>query len=88
MRVTEQSMPNLRKVGNAKFNTSRNDLFWSYHHYTDALVWLKLDWYGYNDQNWWDNVAPTKEARAKVGQDGKTYLIDFHTCEVFEVVSS
>lgn len=88
MTETGQSLPNLRKVGNAKFDALRNDLFWSYHHYTNDLVWLKLDWYGYNDQNWWNNVAPTEGARAKVGQDGKTYLIDFHTCEVFEVVTS
>lgn len=76
-----------KKIGNAKFSSMRNDLFWEFYRFTDNGVWLKLRWFGYNDYNWWHNVAPAKEIQQVKGQDGKTYRIDFNTSEVFEVES-
>lgn len=77
-----------KKRGNAKHSKLHNDLFWEFHTFTKDRVWLSLKWWGYNDYNWWHNVAPTDAARTAKGQDGKTYRIDFNTSEVFEVMDS
>jgi hypothetical protein len=43
-------------------------------------------WQGYNDANWWVNVAPTEQARVRKMPCGRMFEIDFKTCEVFELI--
>lgn len=63
----------------AKFSQSRNDMYWKYSDAEDGFI----RWVGYDDANWWDNVAPTAHARTRVGPDtGRIYTIDFTTGEI------
>ena len=78
----------------AEFKIHRNDMFWSL---TD-LAWdgdnyefFRCRWTGYNDSNWWDNVA-TKEENQTITVTGdkgtvRKYRIDFHTNIVTEVTN-
>lgn len=75
-------------MGKAEYGSSRNDMYWELH-FLDMVSgeFVKLTWTGYNDGFWWNNVAPTEQARARKGKNGKQYRIDFNTDEVFEVVA-
>lgn len=75
-----------KRIGSAELTASNNDLIWKYSFYTDDLVWVKLFWWGYNDSYWWNEVAPTEDARTIKGEDGRKYSIDFKTCDVFAEV--
>ena len=82
---------NEKLSGVAECHIMRNDLFW---HFT-ALQWtkegkieaFKADWQGYNDANWWSNVAPKVKPQRCVGSLGTTkfFSIDFNTGRVEEV---
>lgn len=61
----------------ATHNRYSRDLYWSIYDLEDG----KISWTGYDDTNWWDNVAPHQ--RIKEGKkSGKRYEIDFVTGEV------
>lgn len=56
-----------------------NDLFWKVYVSGDGFI----RWGGYNDRNWWENVAPLEHTRTRVGKvTGRTFVIDFDTSEV------
>lgn len=60
----------------AAHSQMRNDLYWSIFTGEDGTV----RWIGYDDSNWWENVAPTEHARTRVGKNtGAKYVIDFTT---------
>ena len=47
------------------------------------LYWKVFDgnyeyirWVGYDDRNWWDNVATQESWRRRVGSDGRVYTLD------------
>ena len=70
----------------ATFSKLRNDLFWEYLHYENCeFFWCK--WTGYNDEYWWNNVAPKYRIKEVIGDKGtvKTFGIDFRTNEVKEL---
>jgi hypothetical protein len=73
--------------GQAEFRIYRNDMFWDFHKIDcdNGFELVKVKWTGYNDEFWWNNVAPTEEAQVKVGSNGRKYKINFRTCEVVEV---
>lgn len=75
-------------IGKAESRHSRNDLYWVIY-FLDMVTgeFIKLRWIGYNDGFWWNNVAPTEQARVIKGTNGKSYRIDFNTGEVWEVQS-
>ncbi|MBG7616503.1 hypothetical protein IWC96_14590 [Brevundimonas sp. BAL450] len=63
----------------AKFTQSRSDMHWSLYAGEDGFV----RWGGYDDQNWWENVAKSDHARTRVGKaTGRAFVIDFDTCQV------
>lgn len=71
-------MDDLRK---AEFQSLGRDLYWKLYDTQDGFI----RWSGYDDTNWWQNVAPT--VRDRVGKhSGLTYRINFDTNEV-ETVS-
>lgn len=73
-------------MGKAEYHISRNDMFWErYFHDMVTGEFVKLRWTGYNDSFWWDNVAPTEQARVRKGSNGKSYRIDFNTNDVWEI---
>ena len=60
----------------AEFSQSRSDLHWR--------VWAGEDkfirWAGYDDRNWWQNVATQESKRVRVGPStGRVFTIDFDT---------
>ena len=60
----------------AQFSSLGNDLTWQYFDDADGLIF----WHGYNDRNWWINVAHTDQARQRIGsKTGRVFEIDFHT---------
>ena len=75
----------------AKFDIHRNDMFWECCTYIETekspFEWFVLKWQGYNDDNWWDNVAPKACVQTFTGDQGtkKTFRIDFHTMLITEV---
>ena len=75
----------------ARFDIHRNDMWWSCSTYienkADPFEWFELKWKGYNDDNWWDNVAPKACVKEFTGSCGtkKTFRIDFHTMLIVEV---
>ena len=60
--------------GVAEHQRLSNDLYWEYHasRMTKAGKYedFEAKWWGYNDRNWWDNVAPTMKAAEVVGSLG------------------
>lgn len=65
---------------NAKFESLGRDLYWSHYDVRDGFI----RWTGYDDRNWWENVAPAR--RDRVGEKtGRTYRINYDTnvVEVF-----
>lgn len=75
-------------MGKAESRHSRNDLFWEMY-FLDMCTgeFVKLCWIGYNDDFWWNNVAPTEQARVRKSENGKSYRIDFDTNEVYEIIA-
>lgn len=60
----------------AQFSSMGNDLSWKYFDEIDGLIY----WHGYDDSNWWMNVAHTNQARQRIGsKTGRIFEIDFHT---------
>jgi hypothetical protein len=60
----------------AEFTSLGRDLYWKVYAGTDGFV----RWGGYDDRNWWDNVAPTDHARTRFGKaTGRRFVIDFAT---------
>lgn len=65
-------------MATAKFSQSRNDMYWTHFDLDDGFI----RWIGYDDANWWENVAP-KADTSRVGKEsGRTYTLDYNTCEV------
>ena len=56
----------------ATFNSLGRDLFWKHYDIKDGFI----RWGGYDDANWWENVAPKMRER-KGTVTGRTYRIDF-----------
>lgn len=76
----------------AEFRQLSNDLFWNFCKSIETdkgYEYFITTWTGYNDANWWNNVAPLKQARIStvIGDKGtvKVFKINFKTCEVEEV---
>ena len=74
----------------AEFNSVGNNLYWHFHKYIDTdrgAEYFNTVWCGYNDSNWWNNVAPYEAIRTIKGDEGteKVFIINFKTCEVKEV---
>lgn len=68
----------------ARFEQMRNDLFWEAHCpkcWQNGRQFTLLKWWGYNDRNWWDNVAP-KAATRKCPKCSSSIQIDFRTREI------
>lgn len=64
-------------IVSAEFTQSRNDLHWELFDGEDGFI----RWTGYNDNNWWVNVAP--KTRERIGPvTGKKYTIDYHSGRV------
>lgn len=62
---------NIRK---AEFKYMGRDLYWKLYDTQDGFI----RWMGYDDANWWQNVAPT--VRERTGhKSGRIYRIDFKT---------
>lgn len=79
--------------GPAEFTCRRNDMFWKFWQARTVAVgqfeWFKATWTGYNDSNWWVNVAPNARRMKCTGDMGTTVVleIDFHTNRVKEVTN-
>ena len=75
----------------ATFYIHRNDMFWECCTYIETeaspFEWFQLKWIGYNDDNWWDNVAPDVCVKEFIGDHGtkKKFRIDFHTMLIVEL---
>ncbi len=76
----------------AEFSQIGNDLFWNFCKLIETdkgYEFFDTTWTGYNDANWWNNVAPLKQTRTAVvtGDKGtvKTFQINFTTGEVEEI---
>lgn len=60
----------------ARFSSLGRDLYWKHWDKDDGFV----RWIGYDDANWWQNVAPLERARTAIGKKtGRRYVIDFST---------
>ena len=74
----------------AEFDSYFNDLFWkvTFFDFTGKAEYFKAEWVGYNDDNWWNNVAPSKKRQIITGDRGTkmTLEIDFETCKVTEIL--
>lgn len=68
------------EVKTADFDSLGRDLFWRYRDSQDGTI----RWTGYDDANWWQNVAPANRDR-KGPVTGRTYRIDYET-DVVQVV--
>lgn len=75
----------------ADFSIHRRDMFWNFlqaRWTKDGEVeWFKATWIGYDDSNWWNNVAPSMRRQKCTGDRGTTIVleIDFDTNLVVEV---
>ena len=87
---------NEKLSGTAKFTKLSNDLFWDFtavrsmfnlEGHFSGIEYFHAKWTGYNDANWWNNVAPNVEPLKCVGDKGTVaYLhIDFNSGRVEEV---
>lgn len=73
-----------------EFNRMGNDLFWNFHKFIETdkgYEYFNAEWDGYNDSNWWENVAPFETIRTIKGDKGteKVFQINFSTCEVRKI---
>ena len=60
----------------AKFNQSRNDLYWSVFDLDDGFI----RWTGYDDDYWWKNISVKPETQTRIGKvSGRSYRINFET---------
>ncbi len=77
--------------GVAELSVYSRDIFWNFlqARWTKegGMEWFKAKWTGYNDRNWWNNVAPSMRRQKCVGDRGTTVVleIDFDTNLVVEV---
>lgn len=77
--------------GTAECHILSNDIYWHFKAMTCTKDWqfehFRADWQGYNDANWWNNVAPNVKPLKVVGDRGtvKYLRIDFNTDRVWEV---
>ena len=85
-----------KMFGTAKFTRYGNDLYWDF---TDLRFlygsrgecigseFFHARWSGYDDANWWDNVAPNIKPIKCTSDKGTVayFRIDFRTCKVEEV---
>ena len=61
----------------AEFSQNRSDMYWKVHDMKDGFI----RWGGYDDDNWWRNVAP--KTRVRVGPvTGNKYTIDYDSGQV------
>lgn len=63
-----------RQVVKAKFSYMARNLYWRHYDRQDGFI----KWSGYDDANWWNNVAPHRRDQ-KGAVTGRTYRIDFNT---------
>lgn len=63
-------------VAKAEFSSIGRDLFWRHFDMVDGFI----RWSGYDDANWWKNVAPSGATRT--GKSGRVYTINYTTNEV------
>lgn len=71
--------------GTAEFSRLGRDLFWEFYGFNDNNEFVKVKWFGYNDDFWWNIVSITEQAQISIGSDGRRYKIDFKTNSVLEV---
>ena len=72
-----QQTPEESDMAKAEFQCLGNDLYWKFYDPQDGFI----RWVGYDDDNWWQNVAPKR--RDRIGEvSGRTYRINFDTNEV------
>lgn len=71
----------------ADFSIIRNDMYWEVSVFKGG-EWFHCRWDGYNDSNWWENVAPKVRRKTFKGKNGTeiTLEIDFNTNIVNEVL--
>lgn len=77
----------------AEFSQMRNDMYWEVHFF-DGDLWYSFRWIGYDDANWWHNVASNQRRQTVAGEtidrektDKKITLeIDFEKCIAREVL--
>lgn len=58
-----------------KHDRLSNDLSWSVYH-RDGDHFEKVSWTGYNDNYWWQNVAPTEQFLIRACKCGKKFKLD------------
>lgn len=76
---------NKKLLGNARLNRLGNDLFWEYNYFDENDTFHMLRWTGYDDAYWWNEVEPELAKKIRV-DNGKSYMINYETLEVFEVI--
>lgn len=76
-------------TGRAKFNISRNDMFWKciILDTEEGCEFFDVLWSGYNDTYWWDNVSRSASVATCTGDKGtvKKFKLDYETLDVVEV---
>ena len=90
-------MTEVTSVGVAKFERGGNDLTWTYWcticMNDDLHKWMscqkrRINWSGYDDQYWWDNVSKSEQSLTRLTPCGKKLRIahrGYVSEEVFEV---
>lgn len=61
----------MNETKQASFTQLSNDLYWRVYDGQDFIRWT-----GYDDANWWNNVANQDSFRRRVGSDGRVYTLD------------
>jgi hypothetical protein len=57
----------------AKFNNIGRDLYWRFYDMDDGSI----QWGGYDDEYWWNNVAVSDQFRKRVGaKSGRVYILN------------
>jgi len=63
----------------ARFEQSRNDLYWDIYDLDDGFV----RWTGYNDDYWWNNISVTEGFKKRTGKvTGRIYELNIETGDV------
>lgn len=77
--------------GKAKFQQISNDLFWdccllSYDK-NNGIEFFHVEWKGYNDTFWWNNVSEKASTVTCIGEKGtfKKFKLNYETLDVTEV---
>jgi hypothetical protein len=68
----------MTETTHATFTSLNNDLYWKVFDRNYNYV----RWIGYDDRNWWENVATQESWRRRVGSDGRVYTLDPETNRV------